>query len=77
MAKEKNNTFVLEVTKSMCRKVFPLVKPGDRIQVSFKDKFNDGSLVLVSHNEKQWIDKYSLKLEKYNVYSIIKVVMMG
>ena len=77
MAKEKSKTFVLKVTKSMCRKVFPLVKPGDQIQVSFKDELRDGSLALVSHNEKQWIEKYSKKLDKYNVYSIVKVIMMN
>ena len=75
MAKEKSKTFLLEVTKSMCRKVYPLVKPGDKIQVSFKDKVHKGGLVLVSHNEKQWIEKYSKKLDKYNVYPIVKVIM--
>ncbi len=77
MVKEKNKTFVLKVTKSMCKKVFPLVKPGDQIQVGFKDKFYKGSLVLVSHNEKQWIEKYSKRLENYNVYPIVKVIMMS
>ena len=77
MAKEKSKPFVIKVTKSMCKKVYPLVKPGDQIKVSFKDKVRDGSLVLVSHNEKQWIEKYSTKLNKYNVYSILKVEMMS
>ena len=77
MAKEKSKPFVIEVTKSMCRKIYPLVKPGDKIKVSFKDKVRDGSLVLVSYNEKQWIEKYSAKLNKYNVYTIVKVMMMS
>lgn len=77
MAKEKNKPFVLKVTKSMCRKIYPLIKPGDQIQVSFKDKINEGSLVLVSHNERQWIEKYSKRLNRYNIYSISKVIMMS
>jgi hypothetical protein len=58
-------------------KIYPLIKPGDQIQVSFTDKINEGSLVLVSHNEKQWIEKYSKRLTRYNIYSISKVIMMS
>ena len=77
MAKEKNKPYVMKVTKSMCRKIYPLVKPGDQIQISFKDKIVEGSLVLVSHNERQWIEKYSKRLKNANVYSILKVIMMS
>jgi len=75
MEKEKNKTFVLKVTKPMCMKVYPSIKPGDNIEVSFTDKIYDGNFVLVSHNEKQWIERYFHGLKKYNVYPIIKVIM--
>ncbi len=75
MANEKNKTFLLKITKSMCRKVYPVLKPGDNIEVSFNAKFGKGDLVLVSHNDKQWIERYSKNLDKYNIYPVVKVFM--
>jgi len=77
MAKENNEVFRVKVTKEMCNNIYPVVKPGDIIHVNFKEKIFPGDLVFVSNNEKQWIEKYSEKLRKYNVYLISKVVIQS
>lgn len=77
MAKESNEVFCIKVTKGMCNRIYPVIKPGDIIYVNFKEKIFPGDLVFVSNNEKQWIEKYSEKLKKYNVYLISKVVMQS
>lgn len=74
MGKEKE-IIELHVTKSMCAKVFPVIKPGDHIIVNSKVKPLKGDFVLVLDNERNWIDKYSRELYKFNVHSIIRVVM--
>ena len=67
------------VTKPMCDKVYPAIKEGDTIIVSFekKDKPRHGNFVLVSWNEYQWIEKYWAGLRKKyeNIYLITKVVI--
>ncbi len=75
MAKENIEVFRVKVTKAMCEKIYPVVKSGDIIHVIFKEKIFPGDLVFVSFNEKQWIEKYSKKLQRYNVYLISKVIM--
>ena len=63
----------------MVRKVFPVVKDGDVIIVSFNksDKLYHGKYVLVSLNEKQWIERYWAGLSKRykNIYPIEKIIL--
>ena len=76
---EQNKYCALEVTKYMSQKVCPIIKPGDTIIVSFKkeDKPLHGQYVLVSLNERQWIEKYwdGLKKRYQNIYLIVKIIM--
>lgn len=65
-----------KVTRKMCAKVFPAVKPGDYIEVSFTAKPVRGRLVLISEFEKQWIDKYHHKMQRKNIYPVTKIIMM-
>ncbi|MDR3626340.1 MAG: hypothetical protein P4L45_05890 [Ignavibacteriaceae bacterium] len=68
---------VLVVTKKMCAKVFPVVKPGDKILVDLKFRHPaKGQFILISDNEEQWIEKYSRKLKDVNYYPIIRVIMV-
>lgn len=79
MGKENDKYGVLEVTSYMCHKVKPIIKPGDKILVSFKKKDSPlhGSYVLVSLNEKQWIEKYWKGLSKryQNIYLILRIII--
>lgn len=76
---EEDKYFVVEVNDYMCHKVKPLIKSGDKILVSFKkeDQPNYGKFVLVSLNEKQWIEKYWKGLSKryQNVYPILRIII--
>ena len=74
MSKEKNSITEVVVTRSMCKKI-NIIKPGDQIIVDHKAKKKYGDLVLVLDNEKNYIDKYSRKLEHANTYLICKVLM--
>lgn len=74
MGKEKEEARI-RVTKKLCAKVYPVIKPGDHIIVNSKIKPSKGDFVLVLDNERNWIDKYSNELSEYNVHSIIRVVM--
>jgi hypothetical protein len=58
----------------MCRKI-KIVNPGDEIIVDVKAKKRIGDLVLVFDNERNWIDRFSTKLEKANAYLITRVIM--
>lgn len=67
---------VLVVTKKMCAKVYPVIKPGDKILVDLKFRHPaKGQFILISDNEEQWIEKYSHKLKDVNYYPIIRVIM--
>jgi hypothetical protein len=67
------------VTKSMCKKVSPVIKEGDDIIVSLssKDIPRHGEYVLISWNEYQWIQRYwrGLKKKYSNIYLITKIIM--
>ena len=66
---------LFRVTKKMCARVYPAVKPGDNIEISFTRKPVPGRLVLVSEFEKQWLEKYSVKLKRRNIYPVTKIIM--
>ena len=70
---------VFAVSKKMCKKVYPVIKPGDKILVDLKFRRPaKGQYILISDNEEQWIEKYSRKLKKdVNYYPIIRVIMEG
>ena len=69
----------LDVTKSMCRKVAPIICAGDKILITFtsKDVPQYGDYVLISDNEYQWIEKYreGLRERFNNIYPIRRVIM--
>lgn len=69
----KKGTF--KVTKKMCAKVYPVIKPGDFIEVSFSDKPVHGRYVLISEFEEQWIDKFHWRMKKRNIYPITKIII--
>jgi hypothetical protein len=67
---------VLVVTKKMCAKVYPLIKPGDKILLDLKFRHPaKGQFILISDNEEQWIEKYSRQPKDVNFYPIIRVIM--
>lgn len=68
---------VLKATKKMCAKVYPIIKPGDMIEISFKDKPVHGKYVLISEFEEQWIDKFHWRMKRRNIYPITKIIMMS
>jgi hypothetical protein len=69
---------VLVVTKKMCAKVYPVIKPGDKILVDLKFRHPaKGQFILISDNEEQWIEKYIRQLKDVNYYPIIRVIMEG
>jgi len=74
MRREADNITSFAVTKTMCKKI-KIINPGDIVIVNTKAKKRTGDLVLVFDNEKNWIDRYSKKLEKANAYLITKVIM--
>jgi hypothetical protein len=68
---------ILKVTKKMCAKVYPVIKPGDMIEISFSQKPVHGKYVLISEFEKQWIDKFHWRMKKRNIYPITKIIMVN
>jgi len=66
---------IFKVTKKMCAKVRPIIKPGDFIEVSFTGKPVQGKYVLISEFEEQWIDKYHWRMKRRNIYPITKIIM--
>lgn len=60
----------------MCAKVYPVVKPGDMIEVSFTHQPVNGRYVLISEFEEQWIDKFHWRMKRRNIYPITKIIMM-
>lgn len=66
---------ILKVTKKMCAKVYPVIKPGDLIEISFTAKPVHGKYILISEFEEQWIDKFHWRMKKRNIYPIIKIIM--
>jgi hypothetical protein len=67
---------VLVVTKKMCAKVYPVIKPGDKILVDLKfHKPAKGQFILISDNEEQWIEKYNGQTKDVNFYPIIRVII--
>ncbi len=66
-----------KVTRKMCAKVFPAIKPGDYIEISFTEKPVKGRFVLVSEFENQWIDKYRFGMKRKNIYPVTKIIMMN
>jgi hypothetical protein len=67
---------VLVVTKKMCCKVYPVIKPGDKILVDLKmHKPANGQFILISDNEEQWIEKYTRQLKDVNFYPIVRVII--
>jgi hypothetical protein len=75
MRPEDIKEFRLEVTQNICRKVYPVIKPGDIINVHFTKKPRKGDYVLISYNEKQWIDQFQGDKADFNCYLITHVVM--
>lgn len=65
----------LKVTKKMCARVYPVIKPGDFIEVSFTGKPIKGRYVLISEFDEQWIDKFHWRMKKRNIYPITKIIM--
>ncbi|MFO7447721.1 MAG: hypothetical protein R6W90_15250 [Ignavibacteriaceae bacterium] len=74
--KKKDNLFVFKATKQMCKKVKPVIKEGDICVVDLKGKPKLNQYVLVSENDKQWIETYTKKREG-NYYPVVKVIMPG
>lgn len=67
---------VFVVTKKMCEKVYPVIKPGDKILVDLKlRKPAKGQFILISDNEEQWIEKYSRQPKDVNFYPIVRVII--
>jgi hypothetical protein len=66
---------IFKVTKKMCAKVYPVIKPGDFIEVSFTEEPVHGKYVLISEFEKQWIDKFHRRMSRRNIYPITKIIM--
>ena len=64
-----------KVTKKMCAKVYPYIKPGDIIEVSFTREPVPGRYVLISEFEEQWIEKYNRNMKKKNIYPVTKIIM--
>lgn len=69
--------FDLEVTPKICKKVYPIISPGDVVKVSTREKLQQGTFVLVSYCEDQWIEKFYSRKPDYNYYQITKVIMKG
>ena len=65
----------LTVTKKMCAKVFPIIKPGDIIEISFTEKPVHGKYVLISEFEEQCIDKFHWRMKRKNIYPITKIII--
>jgi hypothetical protein len=74
MAYSKTGRF--KVTKKMCAKVYPAIKPGDLIEISFSQKPLHGRFVLISEFEEQWIDRYHHRMKRKNMYPITKIILM-
>ncbi len=68
---------IFKVTKKMCAKVFPVIKPGDKIEISFSERPIRGRFVLISEFEEQWIDRFHGRMKKRNIYPITKIIMMS
>jgi len=68
---------LFKVTKKMCAKVYPIIKPGDKIEISFSDKPVHGRFVLISEFEEQWIDRFHWRMKKRNIYPVTKIIMMS
>ena len=67
---------VFVVTKKMCRKVYPVIKPGDKILIDLKwHKPAQGQFILISNNEDQWIERYNRQPKKINYYPVIKIII--
>lgn len=75
MADLKTGRF--KVTKKMCAKVYPVIKPGDYIEISFTGKPVQGRFVLISEFEEQWIDRFHHRMKRKNVYPVTKIIMMN
>ena len=71
----------IKVNKSMVKKVTPVIKEGDIIYVVHDPKLNifRNEYCFVSHNEKQWIEKFwpGLRKRYRNIYAIRRIVMMS
>ncbi len=61
----------------MASKVEPIIQAGDLIIVNFIQRPALNQFVLISHYEKQWIERYrpSIKVKFNNVYPVVKIIM--
>ena len=71
--------FVIVANKTLTRKVYPLVKPGDLVVVSGSDAsgFEYHELVLITCNEEQWLERfrYTLPRRYKSISKISKIVI--